>query len=726
MKFIDFSSLLETTPAQLAVLSTFQFDPDFFERRLLRCSALLKARRILIFMDASQWFKLLRQDVPARFMNRRYLVVPVRPKRGVFHPKLSLLVRDDGGNVLCGSNNLTRSGCTSNLELINSFQITPESSDEISLAQQAYQFFKLACDDAEQESGRIAHQWLKEIGTAFPWLVPDSSEEINSPVQLIHSYEGSLWDRVVKALNGATPKRFFIISPFFDQDGELAHRILKLWPKCKLEIVVQQLTSNLPIAAIRSIEKSITLSELRNSSRRLHAKLLMWETPNGVGCVAGSANFTTAAFDARNVETCLLMTEARQFVDDLFDGQFTKRTIKLNEFEPGTENAPESDDSDESSLQITCALLAESGELQVSYRHKLKESPTSLRLAIRTPGEPRPRASLEIPNRSKGSTTLKISNATLKDANGTILASLVAEVGDRREESPPFWIIQEGKLTHEPSGEGSSSSKSKVEETGEGLTEFLEELGRRDGVAGVVEYLRHLNIRFNDGGSGLRAGRSFRIRIRDPFRSDEAPEWLLNTKEDKGDLAEAIYDFADRHEKKRLRKHAKRGNINGMENFLDIFTSLVRLLYVYHLRGVVNRDKLIGRFCKYIQIATCGIETSQDYCEGYLYSVYDNLGDPDYLQEVCNELNFLGQIRAALLIVQRVRYNPDESATRGKPPSRPSECLPDHSKKLHQSIGELELDEPPSSDIMKELSDYNVFTDTELAEIKNELFGPGH
>jgi hypothetical protein len=452
----------------------------------------------------------------------------------------------------------------------------------------------------------------------------------------------------------------------------------------------------------------------------------MWETSNGIGCVAGSANFTTAAFDARNIEACLLMTQARQIVADLFDGQFTKRTIRLDEFEPGAENEPESDDSDESPLQITCALLAESGELQVCYRHRLKESPTSLRLAIRTPGEPRPRASLEVPNRSKGSATLKISDATLRDANGTILASLVAEVGDRREESPPFWIIQEGRLTHEPSGEGSSSSKSKVEETGEGLTEFLEELGKRDGVAGVVEYLRHLNIRFNDGGSGLKAGRSFRIRIRDPFRADEAPEWLLNAKEGKADLAEAIYDFADRHEKQRLRKHAKRGNINGMENFLDIFTSLVRLLYVYHVRGVVNRNKLISRFCNYIQIATCGIETSQDYSEGYLYSVYDILGDPDYLQEVCKELNFLGQIKAALLIVQRVRYIPGEVATWGKPPSRPSECLPDQSKELRQSICELELNEPPSTDVMKALSDYKMFSDMEISEIEKEFFEHGN
>ena len=129
MKFLDFTSLLDTEPANLAALSTYQFDADFFERRLLRCSALLTARRILVLMDASQWFNLLRQDVPARFLNRRYLVVPVRPPKGVFHPKLNLLVREDGGEFHCGSNNLTRSGCASNLELLNSFSISPEKGN---------------------------------------------------------------------------------------------------------------------------------------------------------------------------------------------------------------------------------------------------------------------------------------------------------------------------------------------------------------------------------------------------------------------------------------------------------------------------------------------------------------------------------------------------------------------------------------------------------------------
>src|SRR4051794_11864034 len=119
MTYLDFVSLLEGDPAHLALFSTFNFDPDFFERRLLRSPALKRARRIAVFMDAFQWQALIQADVLARSMNRRYLVVPVHRGRGVFHPKLSVLLAEAGGQLLCGSNNLTRSGCASNLELLN-------------------------------------------------------------------------------------------------------------------------------------------------------------------------------------------------------------------------------------------------------------------------------------------------------------------------------------------------------------------------------------------------------------------------------------------------------------------------------------------------------------------------------------------------------------------------------------------------------------------------------
>lgn len=722
MKFLDFTSLFEGEPADLAILSTFQLDAEFFERRLLRCPVLVKARRILVFMDAGQWFKLLRQDIPARLLNRRYLVVPVRRPHGVFHPKLNLLVTEHGGQVQCGSNNLTRSGCTGNLELLNAFTIDfeGESDEAIRLAQESLAFFKRACDDADHEIGRIAREWLEESSEAAPWLTVSLPPKNNRKVRLVHTYEGSLWNRIITLVDKSSPQRLLVISPFHDLDGEMVRRVHQKWPRCRIEIVVQQKVTNLPVSPLKEIQAKLSLFELRNSSRRLHAKLLAWESESGTGCFVGSANFTAAAFDARNVETCLFVTGAEEIVHTLFDKDLGTRPLAFDNFEPGTEQEPNPVASESIGICLTSAVLTVDGELRIMYWQRLQFKPKSLRLAIRTPNEKHPRAFFNIPSRDNGSATMLLPESALTDAHGTILASLIAEADDQREESPPIWVVQKARLTYEPGGEGSSSVKSKIEETGEGLAEFLEELGRRDGVSAVIEYLRHLNIRFSDGDGSFPSKREFRLRIRDPFRSDSAPDWLLNAKTDKSNLTEAIYDFVDRHEKQRLRKHVKRGNINGIENFLDIFTVLVRLLYVYYVRGIVNRHQLIGRVCCYLEIATVGTDESK-YGDGYLYNLFKSLAQNSrYLQEVINELNFLGHLRAALVIVQKVRFVSGEKAPWGTP-QRPSECLPQKKEQIKDTIKELGLEEPSRQEIMKALQEYNMFTTAELAELEKEI-----
>lgn len=723
MKFLDFTSLFDGEPADLAILSTFQLDADFFERRLLRCPALVKARRILVFMDAGQWFKLLRQDIPARLLNRRYLVVPVRRPHGVFHPKLNLLVTKHGGQVQCGSNNLTRSGCTSNLELLNAFMIDleGESDEAIRLAQESLAFFKRACDDADPEIGRIAREWLEEASAATRWLTVSLPPKNNRKVRLVHTYEGSLWNRITALIDKSSPQRLLVISPFHDLDGEMVRRVHQKWPGCRIEIVVQQKVTTLPVSLLKEIHAQSSLFELRNSSRRLHAKLLAWKSESGTGCLVGSANFTAAAFDARNVETCLFVTGAEEIVHALFDKELVIRPLAFDQFEPGTEQEPNPVTLESKGISLTSAVLTGDRELRITYWQRLQFKPTSLRLAIRTPNEKHPRAFFNVPNRDNGSAAVLLPESALTDAYGTILASLIAEADAQREESPPTWVVQKARLTHEPSGEGSSLVKSNIEETGEGLPEFLEELGRRDGVAAVIEYLRHLNIRFSDGDGRFPSGRKFKLRIRDPFRSDSAPEWLLHARTDTSNLTEAIYDFVDRHEKQRLRKHVTRGNINGMENFLDIFTTLIRLLYVYYVRDVVNRHHLIERICRYLEIATIGTDEKEDR-NGYLYKLFENLDhDTRYLQEVINELNFLGHLRAALVIVQKVRFFPGEKALWGPSPQRPSDCLPQKKEQIKDTIKELGLEEPSRQEIMKALQEYNMFTAAELTEREKEI-----
>jgi hypothetical protein len=726
MKYLDFTSLFDTEPANIAILSSFQLDPDYFERRLLRCTALAKARRILIFLDAGQWSILLRQDTPARFLNRRYLVLPVYRPNGVFHPKLNLLLSENGGQVQCGSSNLTRSGCSSNLELLNVFPFGPEGQEEeaVRLSQEAFQFFKRACDDAEGEPARIGRTWLNEAEGCFPWLVHPLPAGDNRKVRLLHTYDGSLWDRLATILDPTPPNHLLVISPFHDHDAALYERVRDRWPHCRIEIVVQQGITNLPVMVLEKLQPWVELSELRDSSRRLHAKLMAWKSEAGSGCLVGSANFTAAAFDARNVEACLLVSDAGELVGSLFDKELPKRPIAFKDFQPGSDQAPESAEAQPMHLKLASALLVGREQLRVSYTSRLAVRPSSLRVAIRTPGEGLPRATAFLPNKESGSATVNIPPATLGDAHGTILATLQAELPDHREESDPIWVIQEDRLTYEPSGEGSSSTKQKVEETGEGLAEFLEEIGKRDGVVAVIEYLRHLNIRFNDGSGGLAVGRKFRLRLHDPFHADVAPEWLIHFKSESESLAGAIGEFVERHEKRRLRKHASRGNINGLENFLDIFTAMVRLLYVYHVRGVVTKGQLVGRVCLCLEIATGGIDGENDPCDGYLLSISDNLDDPELLQEVSNTTNFAGGLRAALLIAQKVRFVPNEQSDYGPTPKRPRECLRTVAQKVRDTFAEVGLAEPSKKDVMEALEQYRMFSDKDLADFRAEIEAP--
>jgi hypothetical protein len=721
MKHLDYSSLFDGDPAHAALLSTFQLDPDFFERRLLRCPALAKARRIAVFMDAGQWHGLLRQDAPARLLNRRYLVVPVRRPQGVFHPKLNLLLTERGGQVQCGSANLTRCGCSNNLELLNALPFGDEGTDEeaVLLALEAFDFFLRACEDAEEEPGRICREWLAETAACLPWLKAPRSDGALRRCRLLHTYEGSLWDRLA-AID--PPDRLLVISPFHDKGGEMFRRVRDRWPNCHVEVLVQQKLTALPVEPLATQRAAVSLSELHNSSRRLHAKLLAWEGKGGVGCLVGSANFTAAAFDARNVEACLLLPDAGELVESLFDTDLPKRPLRFEDFEPGSDQEPDQDEDRSSGLKLTSALLLEDGQLRVSYQARLGSRPDSLLVPVRTPGETLPRAQEAVPNRENGTATVAFDPAALRDAHGTILASLVAKLPDGKQESAPVWVIQEHRLTYEPSGEGSSARR-KVEETGEGLPEILEEIGKREGVVAVIEYLRHLNIRFNEGGGGLFVGRKFRLRPRDPFHADMAPEWLLQQKGQAENLAEAITDFVERHVKGRLVKHARRGNVNGMENFLDVFTAIVPLVYVYHVRGVVKRGGVIGSVIRCIEVATAGVATDDLTCDGYLLAVADNLQDGELLQQASDTVNFAGHVRAALMIAQRVRFVPNESDRYGPPPKRPRECLASVSSKLRDAFAEAGLAEPSRKDVMEALEQYRMFTDKDLSELRAELQG---
>jgi hypothetical protein len=723
MEFLDFSQLLEAAPASFAAMSTYNFDPDFFEHRLLRATALAKARRIVVFMDAGQWVKLVRDEPSARLLNRRYLVVPVRPSKGVFHPKLHLLVREDGGQVLCGSSNLTRAGCASNLELLNSFTIAGDVEDPtaVRLACDAFGFFRKVCESAGNEPARVARAWLDELAGQTPWLTTNTRGDTVPPVQLLHTYEGSLWDRVVAEVGDKPPMKCLIVSPFYDCDAELMQRLRQAWPKCEVQIVAQHKTSNLPAKAFKKCGPHVQLAVLQSPARRLHAKLVAWQTSRGTGCLVGSANFTTAAFDGRNVETCLLVRDAGSSIEELFCKDVRTKPTAFDEFDPGQEQEPSPEDLDEGSLWVESAVLSADQTLRVTYGHNLNPAPKSLRLRLRTFGERLARVALPMPKQTDGTHTIPLPDEAVQGCHVAMIASLVADVGEDERESSPAWVVQEDRLTHEASGEHKPSNATIVQETGWGLVEMLDQIAEQDGIAAMIEYLRQVNVRFDAGGRQGRGFGSSLLRRRDPFRPDVVPVWKRQQSADAENLKKVIFECIDRHEKKVLLRHARLGNINGMRNFVDVFKMIVRLLYIRHTEGLVPRGRVIGYLLDHTQIAVHGIEKGDEVGDGFLFSVYDNLEDSDTIQEACNEEQFLANVFAAFMILQRIRFAPNETSAYGAVATRPRDCLAPKRDRLIAAVAELGLALPKHEEILDVLRNYEMFSEDELCAFTNEM-----
>jgi alkanesulfonate monooxygenase SsuD/methylene tetrahydromethanopterin reductase-like flavin-dependent oxidoreductase (luciferase family) len=159
-----------------------------------------------------------------------------------------------------------------------------------------------------------------------------------------------------------------------------------------------------------------------------------------------------------------------------------------------------------------------------------------------------------------------------------------------------------------------------------------------------------------------------------------------------------------------------------MANFVDIFATLTRILLVYYRRGIVKSRRLIGRYCDLIAVASEGRHTEEEEFKGYLSSAFANLGrDASLLQEVCDETGYLGELRAALLIVQDIRTALERKGDGTKPPARPRDMLGLWAGLVRSALRSCRLAEPPAEKVREALTRYGVLNAEEVSRLLREL-----
>lgn len=668
MKPLDLLEFFDKGSSAFAFIATYEFDPQFFERRMLGRKAFASADRLVIFMDRGRYQELLKSGLLVAGFNRRYLVIPVDRKTGVFHPKLYLTLGEKRADALIGSNNCTTGGIAYNMELCSAFTARADHADPEDLTaqgviRQIYEAMKAYAQAAPHLREVLETQFFMPVEVRFPWLRRDIPPP-KSDVELLHSHTASLWNQVAKRLEPEAVRRITVISPFYDKDIDMLKRLRRTWPDAALTIVAQQHYATLAGKKLSRLfvsgKKGRLMAATPKPGRRLHAKAFAFETRQATFWLTGSPNATLAAFDGLNSEAAIWF-KSKERAETLLEGdQITFEEVEPAEFEGGTEQEPTNDQSSYE-LRLHSALLSEQGVLECTFdTNKAIRDPA---LRIRNFNEADPALSFPI-LRPDGKIRVELSESQIAQ----IRAAAICEMKGKNEKgaeivSNPTALVQLDRLLRERSAHGGLRNPLQtITETGENLVPYIDSLGS---VREAIEFFDHCSIRFQDGETSPHRQGQARWKPRDPFQPDSPATWLkVPAGSSTAELREAIWNFVERHQWEKLFKHVRRGNINGLPNFLDIFRTLNGLLLTYHTRVLDKTGPVIPfpyvtkGMMDNLELLIGPFEPRDDAFEGngFISSIFANIaGDKEIVRQRLSDEHVPQMLIAAVEAMIEVR-----------------------------------------------------------------------
>ncbi|MFC2774162.1 MAG: hypothetical protein ACFN4W_08185 [Segatella oris] len=308
------------------VLTCYNFDPIFFESIYLPTLRRLGVMNVIVLMDAMMYDTLL-EDVSYRYHRvgscGYTLVRQQNTHKGVFHPKIALLVGDEEGALIIGSGNLTFSGLSNNDEVWNVFHAHGNSSVHFPLLHQIWEYI-LDLTNGVPELIRRQLDWVAEQGE---WLLKEpnvtdvtlaSGEECRL---LFNSDNSSIAQAIYQSVGSAPVSEITTVAPFYDTDGEILTELLtKLKPhtfNCLIDLDRQ----SAPYALLKDSEDISFYRYI--SSNPLHAKIIEIQGNDETWLISGSANMGRKALGSigsiYNDEMCVMLhsQSKRNYISEL-------------------------------------------------------------------------------------------------------------------------------------------------------------------------------------------------------------------------------------------------------------------------------------------------------------------------------------------------------------------------------------------------------------------------
>lgn len=290
---------LRETGYPFAVLTTYTFDPHFFDRLILPDLWAGESRSVLVLADSGETDRAFERLLgELRHLGRRYFLVDL-PTPKAFHPKVFARLGDEGGIVWLGSGNLTRGGWGANRELASAWAVGPEAEDSGGWLTSFFQSY------ASQLDGGLESELFRRV-LSRPWLeaAPDPDPLTD---RVITSQERSLASQLGDRWGGRTFQRLDLMTGSTDPNGAFLRWAVDRFGIERIRICVTPEHCSFLEEPLQEIDAEVEFIQAV-PDKRVHAKLFWFEGEEGAAVAWGSANCSAQAWLSRpgNVEAVCL------------------------------------------------------------------------------------------------------------------------------------------------------------------------------------------------------------------------------------------------------------------------------------------------------------------------------------------------------------------------------------------------------------------------------------
>lgn len=336
-----------------AVMTTFSFDFHHFESQVLKLLKKNGVTNVSLFADSNMLDECIGLATGhLKSLGTSYSINGV-PSRGAFHSKLTLLASEKAVLLLQGSGNITSGGHGKNHELFNSFYATLDDQTQLPLILEAWEYIKFITAGVKGFSS----DKLEWITTNCPLLQKKNNQkhllhkiDDDFEASLLYNETSGIWQQLKANISAESVTKITVISPFYDENGSLLLKMSDYFNNCPIEVYLQEGKGIHPFKMEK--RKNISFYDWDNTQRakstfktykrKLHAKIVLFETAVESYLLLGSANATTAAFGTdtsrgNNDEFSVLLKIRNRNIEEELEIIGTKTKIEPRERKTITE-----------------------------------------------------------------------------------------------------------------------------------------------------------------------------------------------------------------------------------------------------------------------------------------------------------------------------------------------------------------------------------------------------